>query len=179
MARNAASDFFVAPSAASLTAFRGDSHETIRCNGSWLPARWCSRCSADRTPVHAALSTWFTTWAAASRDAGATGSTFTAGTTIRRTGVRNEHQRRRGARQVSNATVLRRLHRSDRGYRSVSRSSDRRVIPGTLIPLTFGGKATSRQIPSAWIGAQRPGEPTDGACDDRIVVSVSSFRMVP
>ncbi len=120
-----------------------------------------------QTPVHAALSSWFTTWAAASRDPGTTGSTFTAGTTIREPvfatisgdAVRVKFSNAYG---TSTLTV---------GPVSIGiRFSGSSVIPGTLIPLTFGGKATF-DIPPHGLALSDPVSLTVPAMTD-IVVSV-------
>ena len=90
-------------------------------------------------PASAGLSSWLTTWAAPGRDPGATGSTLPAGTTIREAvfatiGGDSTRVKFSNAYGTGTLTV---------GPVSVGiRSSGSSTIPGTLMPLTFGGKAT-------------------------------------
>jgi lysophospholipase L1-like esterase len=99
----------------------------------------CALLGGSPSPVHAALSSWFTTWAAASRDPGATGSIFAAGTTIREpvfATISGNSVRVKFSNAYGTATLT-------VGPVSIGvRSSGSSVVPGTLMPLTFGGKSS-------------------------------------
>jgi lysophospholipase L1-like esterase len=117
--------------------------------------------------AHAALSSWFTTWAAAGRDPGATGSTFPAGTTIREpvfATISGDSVRVKFSNAYGTATLT-------VGPVSIGiRSSGSSVIPGTLMQLTFGGKTTF-DIPPHGLALSDPVSLTVPAMSD-VVVSI-------
>jgi lysophospholipase L1-like esterase len=99
----------------------------------------CALLGGSTSLAYAALSSWFTTWAAPTRDPGATSSTFPAGTTIREpvfATISGDSVRVKFSNAYGTSTLT-------VGPLSIGiRSSGSSVMPGTLMPLTFGGKST-------------------------------------